>query len=125
VNANPALPLLPLKPSKPRPFSQPIPLPLEASKARVAPSGPVGKTIASTIVERDVPADEPVLEPDGLDPQLLHQELATEYHRQRNRLIQKQGGFMKEDESEIVPFTEEEGGPKKLSRFKAARLAKS
>jgi unconventional prefoldin RPB5 interactor 1 len=43
----------------------------------------------------------------------------------RNRMIQRQGGFMKEEESEVVPFTEDEGGPKKMSRFKAARLARS
>jgi unconventional prefoldin RPB5 interactor 1 len=66
-----------------------------------------------------------VIEPDALDPQILHQEVAIEYHRIRNRMIQKQGGFMKEEESEFVPLTEEEGGPKKLSRFKAARLARS
>jgi unconventional prefoldin RPB5 interactor 1 len=40
-------------------------------------------------------------------------------------MIQRQGGFLKEEESEVVPLTEEEGGPKKISRFKAARLAKS
>jgi unconventional prefoldin RPB5 interactor 1 len=82
-------------------------------------------TLAPTIVERDVPLDTSVPEPDELDPQLLHQEVATEYHRMRNRMIQRQGGFMKEDESEVVPFSEEEGGPKKMSRFKAARLARS
>jgi unconventional prefoldin RPB5 interactor 1 len=40
-------------------------------------------------------------------------------------MIHRQGGFMKEEESEIVPFTEEEGGTKKMSRFKAARLARN
>lgn len=65
------------------------------------------------------------MEPDNMDSNLLHQEAATEYHKMRNLMIHRQGGFMKEDESEIVPLTEEEGGPKKMSRFKAARLSKS
>ena len=65
-------------------------------------------------------------EPDEFDPALLSQEVATEYHKMRNRMIQRQGGFLKndEDESGIVPLDEEEGGPKKVSRFKAARLAR-
>jgi unconventional prefoldin RPB5 interactor 1 len=101
--------------------------PLEpVSEPRIAPSGPKGKTIANSIVERETPAKAPA-EPDELDPNLLHQEVATEYHRVRNRMILKQGGFMRnteEEETGIIPLTEEEGGPKKMSRFKAARLAK-
>ncbi|KIN02308.1 hypothetical protein OIDMADRAFT_41430 [Oidiodendron maius Zn] len=91
---------------------------------RTVPSGPEGATLASTVIERDLPLDS-AQAPDELDPDLLHQEVATEYHKMRNRMIQRQGGFMKEEESVTIPFTEEEGGPKKLSRFKAARLAKS
>lgn len=91
----------------------------------IAPSGPEGTTLATTIIERTPDPNAEVTEPDALDSQLLHQEVATEYHRIRNRMIQKQGGFAKEEESEIVPLTEEEGGPKKVSRFKAARLARS
>jgi unconventional prefoldin RPB5 interactor 1 len=96
-----------------------------SSKERVhtVPTGPEGKTIASTIVERDVPIDMFPAEPDELDPNLLHQEVATEYHKARNKMIYRQGGFLQEEESEIVAFSEEEGGPKKVSRFKAARLA--
>ncbi|KAG9239859.1 Prefoldin subunit-domain-containing protein [Calycina marina] len=118
------LPLMPLKPSKPKTFSQPILTPPEPEKPRTVPTGPEGKILASEVVEREVPAGASVAEPDDLDPQLLHQEVATEYNRIRNRMIQKQGGFMKEDESEIVPLSEEEGGPKRMSRFKAARLAR-
>jgi unconventional prefoldin RPB5 interactor 1 len=94
-------------------------------RIRVVPTGPEGKTLASTIIEHDVALDIEAAAPDEMDPQLLNQEVATEYHRLRNRMIQRQGGFMREEESEIVPFTEEEGGPKKISRFKAARLARS
>ena len=65
-------------------------------------------------------------EPDEYDPALVQQEIATEYHKTRNRMIQRQGGFMAQDaEKAEVPLTEEEGGPKKMSRFKAARLGKA
>lgn len=89
---------------------------------RTAPTGPDGQTIADTLVERQDATG--VREPDELDATLLHQEAASEYHRMRNRMIQKDGGFLKENQSVIVPLDEEEGGPKRMSRFKAARLSK-
>lgn len=89
---------------------------------RTAPSGPEGKTLAGTIVERDPPAE--AKEPDELDAALLHQEAAVEYHRVRNRMIQMQGGFVREEEAAIeYPEDEDEGG-KRVSRFRAARLAR-
>lgn len=121
----PSLPLFPAKPSTPKPFSQPIKFTPASENIRTVPTGPEGKTLAPQVIERDIPAKTSATEPDDLDPQLLHQEVATEYHKMRNRMIQRQGGFVKEEESEIVPLTEEEGGPKKMSRFKAARLARS
>jgi unconventional prefoldin RPB5 interactor 1 len=103
--------------------------PLEFSPAedqsRAVPTGPEGTTLAPMVIERDISPDSIPAEPNELDPHLLHQEVATEYHKMRNTMIQRQGGFTKEEESEIVPFTEEEGGPKKISRFKAARLARN
>ncbi|KAK0113622.1 hypothetical protein ONS95_013867 [Cadophora gregata] len=119
------LPLHAAKPSTPKPFSTTIQFSPAEDASRTVPTGPEGKVIAPTIIERETLNNVSPAEPDEFDPHLLHQEVATEYHKMRNRMIQKQGGFMKEDESEIVPFTEEEGGPKKVSRFKAARLAKS
>ncbi|KAE8447032.1 hypothetical protein EG329_011167 [Mollisiaceae sp. DMI_Dod_QoI] len=119
------LPLQPAKPSTPKPFSTPIQFSPAIDASRTVPTGPEGAILAPKIVERDVPLNTSAAAPDELDPHLLNQEVAIEYHKMRNRMIQKQGGFMKEEESEIVPFTEEEGGPKKMSRFKAARLAKS
>ncbi|KAH7379702.1 Prefoldin subunit-domain-containing protein [Cadophora sp. MPI-SDFR-AT-0126] len=119
------LPLHPAKPITPKPFSTSIQFSPVEDAGRTVPTGPEGKVLASTIVERETITNTFPAEPDEFDPHLLHQEVATEYHKIRNRMIQRQGGFMKEDESEIVPFTEEEGGPKKVSRFKAARLAKS
>lgn len=62
-------------------------------------------------------------EPDEFDPALLQQQVKTEYNKTRNRMIQRQGGFTApEDDGPEVPLTEAEGGPKKMSRFKAARL---
>lgn len=119
------LTLRPAKSSSPKPFSAPIQYQPAVERTRVVPTGPEGKTLANAVVERDIPLDATVAEPDELDPQLLHQEVVTEYHKARNRMIHRQGGFLQEEESEIVPLTEEEGGPKKMSRFKAARLAKS
>ena len=89
------------------------------------PQIPEGKTLADTIVERETPKNPPP-EPDELDPVLLQQEVTTEFYRMRNRMIQKQGGFLKDpnEESSVIPLTEEEGGPRRMSRFKAARLAR-
>jgi unconventional prefoldin RPB5 interactor 1 len=119
------LPLHPAKSTSPKPLFTPIPFSPAVDQDRTVPTGPEGKTLAATIVERDIPPAATIAEPDELNPQLLHQEVATEYHKMRNRMIYKQGGFVKEEEGEIVPFTEEEGGPKKMSRFKAARLARA
>lgn len=113
------------KSSVPKPSSTPIEFIPADQRSRSVPTGPEGLPLASSIVEREVSVSVSAAEPDELDPQLLHQEVATEYHKMRNRMIQRQGGFAKEEETEIVPYTEEEGGPKKMSRFKAARLARS
>lgn len=93
------------------------------SEQQFAPSGPEGQTMATAVLERG--PSNTAKEPDEFDADMLKQQAAVEYHRIRNRMIQKQGGFMKEDESPIQPLDEEEGGPKRMSRFKAARLAKS
>jgi len=92
---------------------------------RQDPDGPPGRTHLSNIIERKVPSnavDAP--DPDNMDSYLLRQEVAVEYHRMRNRMIQREGGFLPRDgQEERVPLTEEEGGSgKKVSRFKAARL---
>ncbi|KAI3399772.1 hypothetical protein diail_5568 [Diaporthe ilicicola] len=90
---------------------------------RTAPTGPDGTTLAGTVVERDMPAG--AAEPDEFDATLLYQEAAVEYHRMRNRMIQKQGGFVTEKEEAIeYPEDEAETSGKRVSRFKAARLGK-
>ncbi|CAN8100925.1 unnamed protein product [Discula destructiva] len=92
------------------------------TEVRTAPEGPEGKTIADAVVERDLPGG--AREPDDFDAALLHQEAAVEYNRMRNRMIHKDGGFVKDKDAEIeYPDDVDESG-KKLSRFKAARLAK-
>ncbi|RDL33590.1 uncharacterized protein BP5553_07958 [Venustampulla echinocandica] len=98
--------------------------PAMSQRTSTVPAGPEGMSLAPNIIERDVPLNTSAAEPDQFDPNLLYQEVATGYHRARTRMIQRQGGFLREDESAIVPLTEEEGGPKKMSRFKAARLAR-
>ena len=96
-----------------------------AAELDIQPSPPPSQNTkpihANTIIERPyspTPADD-------LDPALLQQQVKTEYNRMRNRIIQRQGGFTApEDDGPEVPLTEEEGGPKKMSRFKAARLGR-
>ncbi|KAI8626716.1 hypothetical protein F5Y19DRAFT_478201 [Xylariaceae sp. FL1651] len=95
--------------------------PTETTK--YAPSGPEGRTLASAVLEHE-PTGE-VKEPDELDANLLHQQVTEEYYKMRNKMINQQGGFLKENEDPIQPLEEEEGGPKRVSRFKAARLARS
>ncbi|KAH9892146.1 Prefoldin subunit-domain-containing protein [Xylariomycetidae sp. FL2044] len=92
---------------------------------RYAPTGPEGKIIATSVLERESSSE--AREPDDLDANLLHQQVAEEYHKMRNKLIHRQGGFMKEDEQPVTPVVadEEEGERKRMSRFRAARLARS
>lgn len=87
------------------------------------PSGPH----AVTIIERPYSSMSTTAppEPDDLDPSLLQQQVATEYHSMRNRMIQRQGGFLTsavEEANDGRVELEEEGGERKVSRFKAAKL---
>ncbi|KAK2752544.1 hypothetical protein FQN55_006657 [Onygenales sp. PD_40] len=126
----PALPLFPAKPSQPKPFSQPIidhDQPSQQPPRNRALFPPESKTLADKLVEREVshgnvaPPD-----PDELDESLHRQEIATEFYKIRNRKIQQEGGFMREDEETegIVPLDNEESGEpvKRVSRFMAARM---
>ncbi|KAL8843530.1 MAG: hypothetical protein Q9170_000034 [Blastenia crenularia] len=92
---------------------------------KVTPTGPPGRTHAANVVERplsDVVKAEDALEPDEFDASILQQELTMDYHRTRNRMIQRQGGFLAnvEEDEEQGPLIDENG--KKISRFKAAKL---
>lgn len=107
--------------------------PVQSSRSeRTVPTGPDNATLAAQVVEREVVENGGVMEPDELDPGLLHQEVSTEFHRLRNRMIQREGGFKKkeqevDDEGTILEYADEyddEGRPKKVSRFMAARLGR-
>ena len=102
----------------------------EAGAVPKPPPKPSSSPVLSSIIERPyAPSTDtttPPPEPDEYDPALLQQEVATEYHKMRNRMIARQGGFMAQDEEKAeVPLSEAEGGRKKVSRFKAARLGKA
>ncbi|KAI1103660.1 Prefoldin subunit-domain-containing protein [Jackrogersella minutella] len=90
--------------------------------AKPTPSGPEGKTLASSVLEHESSSE--VKEPDEFDADLLQKQATEDYHKLRNKMVHREGGFMKEDENPIQPLDEEEGGPKRVSRFKAAKLAK-
>ncbi|KAI1751910.1 Prefoldin subunit-domain-containing protein [Xylaria castorea] len=111
ANGGSTIPTPPIAPEKPSDIT------------RYAPSGPEGQTLASEILEHE--PSSMVKEPDELDANLLHQQVTEEYYKMRNRMIGQQGGFLKENTDPIQPLEEEEGGPKRVSRFKAARLARS
>ncbi|KFZ16769.1 hypothetical protein V502_04914 [Pseudogymnoascus sp. VKM F-4520 (FW-2644)] len=119
--ANPAQSFIPPQP------------PVQSSRSeRTVPTGPENTTLATQVVEREVVESNAVTEPDELDPGLLHQEVSTEFHRLRNRMIQREGGFKKQeqevdDEGTILEYADvydDEGRPKKVSRFMAARLGR-
>ncbi|PWY86067.1 hypothetical protein BO70DRAFT_360879 [Aspergillus heteromorphus CBS 117.55] len=114
-----SLPLFPARPAEPKPFSQPISDIIEKDSP---PQGPEGQILADKLVERDVsqgPSAAP--EPDELDAELHKKEIATEFYRVRNRMIQQNGGFVGGEEPEIVPI-ETEDAPRRVSKFKAARM---
>ncbi|KAF4974149.1 hypothetical protein FZEAL_8914 [Fusarium zealandicum] len=87
-----------------------------------APTGPEGTTMADTLVERDSSAAPRM--PDEFDDDMIHDEVADEYQRMRKKFIQREGGFLKEDESPIQPLDEADGGKERVSRFRSARLSK-
>lgn len=105
-----------------QPYTAPVHFLDADTDVRTAPTGPDGKTLADAVVERDHPAK--AREPDEFDAALLHQEAAVEYNRMRNRMIQKEGGFVKEKEAAIEYAEDVDESGKRLSRFKAARLAR-
>ena len=95
-------------------------------RSRRVPEGPVGRIQSDTLVEHPPQGEtsQPGPEPDELDPDLLHQ-VALHYHRTQNRMLQQKGEFALEngEDEEEGMMMEYEGG-KKMSRFKAARLAR-
>ncbi|KAL2122803.1 hypothetical protein VTJ04DRAFT_3258 [Mycothermus thermophilus] len=115
-------------------------LPANITVAGAAPPAPVCEAnpppdtmLAPKIVEKDTSLleQQPAVEPDEMDEDEMYREAAAEYARLRDRLIKKQtGGVVQmpdrviDPETGQVPLDEELGGPKRMSKFKAARLAK-
>lgn len=103
---------------------------VEPRSERTVPTGPANATLAPQVVERASVVPDSVAEPDELDPALLQQEVVAEYHRVRNRMIQREGGFGKQEniaeDGTILDeeWVGEDGQPKRVSRFMAARLAR-
>lgn len=116
------LSLFPAKPKEPKTFSQPITDICEQTPRHSSPQPPQDKILADKLFEREVSQGTAVPpEPDELDEQLHRKEIATEFYRMRNRMIQQQGGFVDDEEPETVPVETDEP-VKRVSRFKAARM---
>jgi unconventional prefoldin RPB5 interactor 1 len=127
------LPLFPAKPKDPKPFSQPIIDVVDSAPPRSVPRPPEGKTLAETLVEREISdrttTKPPTSEPgDEIDEEIHRKEIASEFYRMRNRMVQRNGGFVNDDEQAIVPLDDYEelspdGQPqRRISKFKAARM---
>ena len=125
--------LFPAKPAEPKPFSQPIVYPDEPAATPAVKPAP-NKILQDTLIERPMGSNPnsspaaPEHDPDDFDEAIHQREIASEFYRLRNRKIQLEGGFLRDDEPEIVPIDEDEdaneepSGGRKMSRFMAARL---
>jgi unconventional prefoldin RPB5 interactor 1 len=99
-----------------------------------AHSGPIGKIFEPTIIEHEHPSPStdtltPSSDDFGINEAMHQREIASEYHQLRNRMIQRQGGFVGEGEQNnwgdaTAPVDVEgaDGKVRKVSRFKAARM---
>ncbi|KAF2117071.1 Prefoldin subunit-domain-containing protein [Lophiotrema nucula] len=104
-----------------QPNLDPLPTPSVPEPTPV-PSGPSGRTLASTVVEHE-PSASANITPDEFDPVMINREVQQQYHKMRNKFISEQGGFKPSQEEIDDPIMEEvDGKAKKVSRFKAARL---
>lgn len=119
--ATPQTPLLP-----PSPTSR---FPQQPPNHQPKPGPQLHKIHAANIIERDTTNKPSPPQPDDLDGKIHRQEIAGEYYKLRNRMIQRQGGFVGEGEADNygeemtpLPMFDENGKEKKISRFKAARL---
>ena len=106
-SAKPTINMLP-----PQPIPEPQPF----------PTGPSGQIVANEVVEKTTqPSDHQA--PDEFDPIVVNRQIQAEYHKLRNTMINRQGGFMPDDDEKDDPLMEERNGKmKKVSRFMAARL---
>ncbi|KAK6508560.1 hypothetical protein TWF506_010645 [Arthrobotrys conoides] len=72
---------------------------------------------APSTVERAPPTA-----PDELDPDFHHREVTNAYYSMRNKLIQRQGGYVETEEEKMEVPIDENLERKKVSRFKAGRV---
>jgi unconventional prefoldin RPB5 interactor 1 len=119
--ATPQTPLLPPSPLSQSPEQQP------EMKSQMGSNSK--RTHADSIMERDITARPKPPDADDIDEEVHRQQIASEYYKIRNRMIQRQGGFVGGgaaenygDEVTQLPMVDENGKEKKISRFKAARL---
>jgi unconventional prefoldin RPB5 interactor 1 len=87
------------------------------------PTGPMGSTIADKLVERETSAPDSSMDDDA-DDYFDDAELASEHHRLRKKFIQREGGFLREDETPTLEPDDDEESRPVVSRFKAARLSR-
>ncbi|KAL4770377.1 Prefoldin subunit-domain-containing protein [Aspergillus nidulans var. acristatus] len=114
----PSMPLFPAKPAEPKPFSQSISDILEKPPSAAKPKG---KILADTLVERNIPEGTATApEPEELDEELHRKEIATEFHRMKNRMA-RQNGSSFDEEQEMVSADPREP-PKRISKFRASRM---
>ncbi|KAJ5173002.1 hypothetical protein N7492_005595 [Penicillium capsulatum] len=112
------LDLFPARSEEPKPFSAPIIDDVHSS----APRPPQGRTLAEKLVEREVkPQAVAAPVPDDLNDETHRREIASEFYKARNRMIQSNGGFVDNDEATIEPI-EAEDPRERVSKFKAARM---
>ncbi|KAF2755749.1 hypothetical protein EJ05DRAFT_114073 [Pseudovirgaria hyperparasitica] len=97
----------------------------EQIRQRSVPTGPKGQILSAAVIERDA-INPSITSPDELDPELIRREAEAEFHKMRNHMIQRQGGFLpadgEEDDLSTLVEEKEDGTLKPVSRFKAARL---
>ncbi|KAL4986154.1 hypothetical protein BDW68DRAFT_163862 [Aspergillus falconensis] len=118
LGPTPSMPLFPAKPAQPKPFTQPISDILEKPPG---PAKPKGKILADTLVERDISEETATApEPDELDEELHRKEIATEFHRMKNRMARQNGSSL--DEEQEMVLVESEEPPKRISKFRASRM---
>lgn len=127
-SAKPILPAAgtPAKASRFKKARATAPLADESNAEPGEPAPPAGKTIADQLVERPASSTTTAPDLDNPDPLVQRRELAAEYYRKRNAFIKERGGFKgtpDEDDAEgEMMESDGEGGLKKVSRFRAARL---
>jgi unconventional prefoldin RPB5 interactor 1 len=119
-----SLPFFPAKQEEPISFSQPT-MDIAETTSQNRPHPLEGRAFTDTLVEREISRTKVPPEPDELDEELHRKQILAEFHNMSNRMIYRSGGFLDDDEPEVVPLDElTDGKPqKRVSRFMAARMS--